>query len=639
MKRIRHIILQFKVKAFFFALGIGSLAWFLFRVIPKPSRAAYPCMRAAAPVASSFVLYLLSLTASAYFFKKAGRYFKKARYYYSFIFIVIGSVLGIIVILNTNFTAKAAIKLDGPQAGNEPIGNGKGIFPGRVVWEHHPGATDEFCLNEAGDYWSDDKNTNQQVVNYMLSDGLQKLTGTTNDELAWDSIFHYYNREHGRGNTGYQPGEKISIKINLNGLSNSNDKEKNTNTSPQVCYAILDQLVNNAGVAQSDISIGDQKCPMDLITFNKCHEVFPGVIYWGERAGMVISQPTVTPLIQAANGSFNDKLPQAYVEAAYLINIPVLKKHHRAGISISSKNHFGSLGAYTGGASHLHPSLPCSVTGGINDNGGYGKYRCFVDIMGHKDLGGKTILYLVDGLWGSTNWGHPPIKWGMNPFYNDWPNSLFLSQDPVAIESVCFDFLYEEFDEDHPTEGIAFMNGTTGPYPHLSGTDDYLHQAADPSLWPNGLTYDPENDGTILTSMGVHEHWNNPVNKQYTRNLGNGSGIELVSNHAVNSEDDINIKKEENILYSNIPNPFNQRTLIRFKLARTSTVIIKIYNSSGQLVITENLGLKTAGEHGHLWNAKDDNGNPVPAGNYICSVEINHDSKVNKMTNKITFIP
>jgi len=28
--------------------------------------------------------------------------------------------------------------------------------------------------------------------------------------------------------------------------------------------------------------------------------------------------------------------------------------------------------------------------------------------------------------------------------------------------------------------------------------------------------------------MGVHEHWNNPVDKQYSRNLGTGDGIELV---------------------------------------------------------------------------------------------------------------
>lgn len=31
--------------------GLLSLVWFVFRVAPKPSRAAYPCQRAAAPLA------------------------------------------------------------------------------------------------------------------------------------------------------------------------------------------------------------------------------------------------------------------------------------------------------------------------------------------------------------------------------------------------------------------------------------------------------------------------------------------------------------------------------------------------------------------------------------------------------------
>ncbi len=32
-----------------------------------------------------------------------------------------------------------------------------------------------------------------------------------------------------------------------------------------------------------------------------------------------------------------------------------------------------------------------------------------------------------------------------------------------------------------------------------------------------------------MTSLGVHEHWNNPVDKQYSRNLGTSEGIELVT--------------------------------------------------------------------------------------------------------------
>ena len=50
-------------KLTFIALGISSTIWFLIRVIPKPQRATYPCMRAVAPIMSTFVIYLLTFSA------------------------------------------------------------------------------------------------------------------------------------------------------------------------------------------------------------------------------------------------------------------------------------------------------------------------------------------------------------------------------------------------------------------------------------------------------------------------------------------------------------------------------------------------------------------------------------------------
>ena len=45
----------------FIGLGLSATVWFLIRVIPKPSRAAYPCLQAAAPFMSSLVIYLISM--------------------------------------------------------------------------------------------------------------------------------------------------------------------------------------------------------------------------------------------------------------------------------------------------------------------------------------------------------------------------------------------------------------------------------------------------------------------------------------------------------------------------------------------------------------------------------------------------
>lgn len=44
----------------FWGLGLFSTIWFLVRVIPKPSRANYPCMQTAAPLMSA-ICHVLTL--------------------------------------------------------------------------------------------------------------------------------------------------------------------------------------------------------------------------------------------------------------------------------------------------------------------------------------------------------------------------------------------------------------------------------------------------------------------------------------------------------------------------------------------------------------------------------------------------
>ena len=61
-------------------IGLAALVWFLIRVIPKPSRATYPCQRVAFPLASGFIVWLLGITGSAIAFRKAKRAIAGARY-------------------------------------------------------------------------------------------------------------------------------------------------------------------------------------------------------------------------------------------------------------------------------------------------------------------------------------------------------------------------------------------------------------------------------------------------------------------------------------------------------------------------------------------------------------------------------
>lgn len=69
---------------------------------------------------------------------------------------------------------------------NNPIGEGKGIHPGRVVWMRDANAT---SWDGKTGYWWDDANTDQRVVNNMVSRTLLELTGQRNEKQAWDALF------------------------------------------------------------------------------------------------------------------------------------------------------------------------------------------------------------------------------------------------------------------------------------------------------------------------------------------------------------------------------------------------------------------------------------------------------------------
>lgn len=519
--------------------GLAALIWFLVRVIPKPSRAAYPCQRVAFPLASGFITWAVGLAASTIAFHKAKRHLLKARYVMAAICIVI-SVTAIYVALSYSFqyqtlaaysTPSARI----PQAANSPMGTGKGVHPGRVAWIFDPNATNWGGIGD-GNYY-DANHTDQNLVNAMVSKSLRALTGKSSDFAAWDAIFRNFNELHGKGNVGYQPHEKIMIKVNFVGLiytslqyvggySTTNTNYLNyPNTSPQVMHAVLDQLVNVVGVNDVDITMGDTVTYFVNAYYNKLHPDFPDVNYldyYGQNGRGKTAASTTRiywsePNTLRTAGKTPDYVSNAYKNAAYILNLGNLKGHYnQAGITICGKNHYGSL-CRTPDASGYYVLHDAQIW---NDKG-MGHYRNLVDLMGHPQIGGKTVLFLVDGLYTTKHcrnnvWPNAPEKFPNPPFNNDWPSSVLASQDPVAIDSVGFDILYAQWPD---------VDGPGG-----DGADDYLHEAALAPNSPSGCSYDPDGDGNALTSQGVHEHWNNATDRQYTRNLGTGNGIELVTN-------------------------------------------------------------------------------------------------------------
>jgi len=422
---------------------------------------------------------------------------------------------------------------------DRPMGKAQGIIPGRVSWAWDPSSTNPDCVNKPlsngtpsvkYDAWFMDTNTNQAKVDAMLVAGLCSMTGKGKAKDAWDAVFRYHNQNRLKGNVTYRSGEKIYIKLNRTSASGGmnhdyirqadNPLALACETSPQIVLSMLRQLVHVAGVPQECIFVGDPMRNIYQDEYIKYYSEFPAVNYlsnFGSAQGRMLASRSKKDLIFYSDkktvmiGAGSDRLYSVLEDAEYLINLAAMKGHGIAGISLCAKNHFGSQTRQE--AAHLHSGLK-------NKNyRGYGNYRVLVDIMGNKFTGDKNLFYILDALWSGTDWNGLPVKFLMPPFNNHWSSSLLLSFDPVAIESVAYDILRTEFS--YPEHTV----------PHIiePGVDDYLHQAANSENWPKGIIYAPNGDGIpIPGSLGVHEHWNNPTDKQYSRNLGKGEGIELV---------------------------------------------------------------------------------------------------------------
>jgi uncharacterized protein (DUF362 family) len=415
------------------------------------------------------------------------------------------------------------------------MGVAKGIFPGRVAWVRDANATYwDTAWNDRKDihYW-DDSYTDANVVEEMMSKSLCRLTGEVTDKAAWDKLFRQFNKTHGNGDVGYTSGQKIAIKPNcVEQKELATDPNNFAGLSPQMVLALLKQLVWEAGVDPCCITICDSARYIADKIFLRCYALFPEVHYnvtnfydsryhrqddrYNDYRRPPV-QPSPEPLIHYSglkpdgNPVPSDYMPMPFVDANYVISLAIMKCHSQAGVTLSGKNWYGSCCITPGDNKHIFLNIKTT------QSPEYNHYRLMVDLMGYEHLGGKTMLFIIDGLFGfpaETGAASKPVKWSF--FNNDFPSSIFMSQDHVAIDSVALDFLLAEFSG----SGIIISKGAI---------DDYLHEAALANDPCSGTFYDPEGDGTRLQSLGAHEHWNNSTGKKYSRNLGTGAGIELVS--------------------------------------------------------------------------------------------------------------
>jgi hypothetical protein len=463
---------------------------------------------------------------------------------------------------------------DGP---NMPIGVAKGIFPGRVVMARDSTA---ITFNGSGNWW-DPQYNNQALIDSMLIKDLKSLSGKSAMTEVWDTLFRFYNQKHNK-TSGYVKGEKIAIKVNQNQLRWD---PNSLNGSPELILSLLKQLINVVGVAQSDIFVYDAGRPdaSDIQYIKDYCNSFPNVNFnniGGFTNDLVQYSPNSVTSITSENFK---RLSNCVVNAAYIISMPLLKRHcepsddwstnnGNASVSMVFKSHVGDFN---------EPYLDSTIESfheGFRDWKRSGpSYNLLVDLESNPNLGGKTFLYILDGLYSGNRYDSHPIQWAL--FGNKYPAMILASQDPVALESVGIDFMYAEW-KDFGDNNFALV----------SNADNHLHEAALIGNPPSGTNYVQKS----LVSLGAHEHWNNSKDKKYSRNLGTGNGIEFVQ---VNQKVIVNVAVPNKT--ATMPNEISVRkTAAGFVLAVPHAVdglVITVADIQGKILSRKSVSAMGAG--------------------------------------------
>ena len=468
----------------------------------------YPCQQVAAPIALSFVAFISSTLVGVGTWKRVRNLWNARRVTLGLSVLLIGvlasgtlyvmsvdnSLMGQVIRkqIDNGTDMGRFIPIDAP---NTPMGVAKGIHPGRVAWAYDPKAA---AWDGKHGLYSDADNNSQTRVNDMLEGVIIALTNQKTIDKAWDELFRLFNYKKGKGTVSYKKGEKIAIKVNLNDNGGSNIID----ATPQSVYALLHQLIDIMQVPQNNITVYDAQRRGISAIYDYMQPLYPEVNYqnWG---GFV---PDVVHYSSEITDKGSMSLARAAYEADYMINMALMKRHSeptdkwrdsagQTGITSTGKNQFGSL--------EKVPPLHFSIRDWSSFRG-MGTYNCIVDLMAHERIGGNTLVYIVDAMYVNPKHNGHAVRFKRAPFNNGWTSSFLASNDQVAIESVVLDFIYSEL-----------------PLP--ANADNFLHEAANIGNPPSGIAY----AGKKLVSLGVHEHWNNPEQRMYSRNLGTGKGIEL----------------------------------------------------------------------------------------------------------------
>ncbi len=326
-----------------------------------------------------------------------------------------------------------------PMVANRALKNGA---QGHVVHMHAPAVTNWYFYTDQ--YYGRTQapgvpGVSQPVVDAMLDRGLCELLGLPTGSVgeAWRRL-----------TPDYVPGDRVAIKVNLNNSFTCSTTTTAVDAIAQPVNSVVRGLLQR-GVREGDIIVYDAIRYFSDRVYNEL--INKGVQIHDEGcrgypATFNSSDPDAVVQFFPPSGSLSTvRLCDALIGAKYLINMPILKGHPLAGVTLGFKNHFGSTNNPAGMHDHVSTSYQL-----------IDQYDALVDLFANPHIRYKTVLTVADGIYGSRRYQNtPPQTW--DTFGGASPCSLFLSTDPVAIDCVMHDLLKEERGSSQPGVSNSYL--------------------------------------------------------------------------------------------------------------------------------------------------------------------------------------
>lgn len=322
-KKLRSVLILF--------LGLAALIWFLIRVIPKPSRATYPCMQAAFPFASALILWVTGILSSSLLFVQAKATWRRSKY-------IIASSLAFLALLVFILTSTSVKQM--------PVMARAYIFTNSLLGNELPEMQSFTSLDNS-------------VIEPSAFVGAIKSSQAHAEDIVFNEIQSMVSLaiERAGGLEGIvEDGDTVIIKPNLvvstDGTSAAQQLDPEVNgitTDFRVVQAVVNLVrdINPSGVVyiMEGSAAGSTSANMTILNYHMitgidsliCLEDVCGP--WGDTTSVhlkPISLPADKFLYNGANNRY--WLYKTYHEADVVISMPVLKNHCFTGTTGSVKN-------------------------------------------------------------------------------------------------------------------------------------------------------------------------------------------------------------------------------------------------------------------------------------------------------------